>query len=90
MLLSKNRCNKSSEGHTAHPVGYESPLQNIIAIFPNFILLDWVLQPAADYNDCLVCFKFLKKVPNSQYNLKWAATPAQITQQYSLQRAKGP
>jgi hypothetical protein len=41
-------------------VGHKSPLQIIKAIFPKLNLLDWVLQPAADYNDSLASSKFKK------------------------------
>jgi hypothetical protein len=55
----------SSEGYAAPPGRYNSPLQikrPIGAFFLKMNLLGWVLETAADYNGCLVRFKFSKKV----------------------------
>jgi hypothetical protein len=54
----------SAEGNAAHPVGCDSPLQIVMAIWHSFLnlnLLGPVWQPAAYYNGCLVLFKFFKK-----------------------------
>jgi hypothetical protein len=49
-----------------------------------------VWQPAADNNGCLAHFKFKVGCAKTITISRRAATPDQITQQNSLQRAGGP
>ncbi len=73
-----------SEGDAAHPVGCDSPLQIVMAVWSPFCLnsnfLGWAWQHSADNNSA----------PKSHYYLQKAVTPDQITQQNSLQRAEAP
>jgi hypothetical protein len=82
-----------SEGNAAHPVGSDSPLQIVIAVWRTFLylnLLGQVSLPSADNNGCLARFKLEKSAPNGHYYLQRAVTPNQITKQNSLQRSGGP
>jgi hypothetical protein len=73
-----------SEGNAVLPVGCDSTLQIIMAVWRPFCLnlsfLGRVWQPFADYNGA----------PNSHYYLQRAVKPYQIIQQNSLQRAGAP
>jgi hypothetical protein len=76
----KNRPDMLSEGSAAHPLGCDSPIQIVIAVWRPFCLnsnfLCRVWQPSADNNG----------VPKGHYYLQRAVTLDQITQQNSLQR----
>jgi hypothetical protein len=73
-----------SEGNAAHPVGCDSPLQILMAVWRPFCLnsnfLGHVRQPSADNNDA----------PKGHYYLQRSVTLDQITQQNSLPRAGAP
>ncbi len=71
-----------SEGNAALPVGCESSLQMVMAVWRPCCLnfLGWVWLPSADNNSAA----------NGHYYLQRAVTPHQITQQHSLQRAGAP
>jgi hypothetical protein len=71
-------CDISSAGYVPHPVGYNSPQQIIVSVWrTKFKFAGWRRIMAI-----FAHFKF--------YNLQWAATSDQITQQNSLQKAIGP
>ena len=74
-----------SEGNAAPPVGCDSPLQIVMAVWRPFCLnlnfLGRVWQPSADNNGA---------APKGHYYLQRAVLPNQITQQYCLQRAGEP
>jgi hypothetical protein len=74
-----------SEGNAAHPVGSDSPLQIVMAVWRPFCLnsnfLGRVRQPSAADNN---------GAPKGHFYLQRAVTPNQITQQNSLQRAGAP
>jgi hypothetical protein len=62
----------------------------ICTLFKSSNLLGRVWQPAANFNGRLMCFKFYKLCQTAITFCKRAATPNNITQQNSLQRAGGP
>jgi hypothetical protein len=70
----KNRPDMFSEGNAAHPVGCDSPLQKVMALWGPICLKSnsqgQVLQPSADNNGA----------PKGHYYLWRAVTPDQITQ----------
>jgi hypothetical protein len=56
-----------SEGNDAHPVGYDSPLQIVMALVLahfsfNYNLMGRAWHPAADYNGNLAGFKLKKRI----------------------------
>jgi hypothetical protein len=74
-----------SEGNAAHPVGSDSPLPIVMAVWRPYCLnsnfLGRVRQPSAADNN---------GASKGHYCLQRAVTPNQITQQNSLQRAGAP
>ncbi len=82
----------SPEGCAAHPVVCNSLLQIVLAVWRiilnwNWNLLGGLREPSAGY---MAVWYASKKAPNNHHYLQRAATPDQITQQNSLQRAGGP
>ncbi len=73
----------SSENCAAHPVGYSSLLQKVMAILRTFFKN---LNLLGQMFNTLQIFKKCSKRP---YYLQRAAIPDQITQQ-NMQRAEGP
>jgi hypothetical protein len=62
-----------------------------MAIWQSFFIFELAgTGGVAEYNGCLARFKLKKSVPKGHYYLQQAATPHQITQQNSWQRAGGP
>jgi hypothetical protein len=73
-----------SEGNDALPVGCDSPLQIVMAVWHpfclNFNFLGWVQQPSADNYGA----------PNGYFYLQRAVTPDQIAQENSFRGQECP
>ncbi len=84
----------SRESCAVHPDKYIRPLQIVLAVLRTFFYFELAGSDVGAFCRLyiwrLARFNFKKSAPNDHYYLQRAATPEQITQQNSLQKAGGP